>query len=78
MYKEGDLQEIIHDKVKIIDIHSDLITYFKMRVEGFKGGQVQHYIKNWEALTSDQEILNTVRGDTIEFETCPPTASLCL
>ena len=43
-----------------------------MKVDDFKGGQLRHYIKNWETLTSDQGILNTVRGDTIEFDSMPP------
>ena len=70
--KKGRLQKIIQDKVNIIGIYSELISYLKVKVDAFKGGQLRHYIKNWETLTSDQEILNTVRGDTIEFDSMPP------
>ena len=43
-----------------------------MRVHTFKGGQIRHYIRTWEALTSDQEILNIVKGDSIDFDSPPP------
>ena len=43
-----------------------------MRVDTFRGGQLKYYIKFWEALTSDSEILSTIQGDIIEFDSCPP------
>ena len=49
------------------------------RVSGkclFMGGQIQHFAKNWEKLTSDNTILNIVAGYKIEFDTIPEQTTI--
>ena len=43
-------------------------------MEKFKGGKVAlpEYVKEWEKLTSDPEILQIARGDVIKFIRDPP------
>ena len=43
-----------------------------MRVKQFRGGQLASYVSFWETLTSDPEILQTVSGASIDFDTTPP------
>ena len=42
------------------------------KVDNFKGGQLRFYKKNWKSLTFDPEILTTISGATIEFDSIPP------
>ena len=51
------------------DLH---ITKLQRACLSFKGGQVQHFISNWETLTSDPFILDAIKHYHIEFEAdCP-------
>jgi len=54
---------------------SGLVTYFTNRVKNFTGGCLATHYKEWETLTSDVEILNTVKGLPLEFERSPPENS---
>ena len=31
-------------------------------IKHFEGGRIKHFVDNWQDLTSDEEILNTVQG----------------
>ena len=50
---------------------------FKQAVDLFSGGQIKFCLSRWEALTSDQTILQTVRGEITDFIGDPPSYSLC-
>ena len=36
--------------------------------DNFEGGKLRHYVENWELLTTDPWVLNTVSGSKIDFE----------
>jgi len=40
-------------------------------VENFKGGKLKDFIHEWEGLTSDKFILNTIKGYNIELDEIP-------
>ena len=42
-------------------------------MNNYKAGQVSHCLHEWQALTSDPEILRIVKGDYITLTTMPPT-----
>ena len=42
----------------------------------FCGGQIKYFISQWEGLPSDKSILQTVKGEVIEFIGDPPTCSI--
>ena len=42
-------------------------------VENFKGGKLKDFIHEWEGLTSDTFILNTIKGYNIELDEIPKT-----
>ena len=46
-------------------------------VDLFSGGQIRSCLTQWEALTSDQSILQTVKGELIDFIGDPPNCSVC-
>ena len=52
-----------------------LRPYLEYKVKNFRGGQISTHLTQWEALTSDNTILQTVVGDTIEFIEQPPEMS---
>ena len=43
----------------------------EITVSDFQGGRLRHFASQWEALTSDPEILQTVKGYQIDFESEP-------
>lgn len=40
--------------------------------EPFQAGRLKDFVENWKEITSDEEILQTVVGCTIEFDEAPP------
>ena len=52
---------------------SRLITYFRAKVNSFKGGQLSSFCHIWEKLTSDASILQIISGECIEFLSDPPS-----
>ena len=38
-----------------------------LKVENFKAGQLSTKIRNWKTLTKDQNILNIIKEDSIDF-----------
>jgi hypothetical protein len=36
-------------------------------IKHFEGGRIKHFVDNWQDLTSDEEILNTIQGLKLEF-----------
>ena len=48
-----------------------LVKYFEYKVAGFTARQLSLSLYEWEKLTFDPEILETVTGQLIEFEQCP-------
>ena len=48
-----------------------LCGYLQARCDNFRAGCVSHSSDAWKRLTSDQEILSTVFGTTIEFDSPP-------
>ena len=48
-----------------------LLEYFKGRTKTFIAGSLAAYFHLWQDLTSDPEILETVTGQKIEFDTWP-------
>ena len=51
----------------------NLTNYLKLRCGSFKAGNVRNSLSAWQNLTSDPEILSTVTGTIIEFDTPPIT-----
>ena len=51
----------------------NLTNYLKFRCDSFKAGNVSNSLSAWQNLTSDPEILSTVTGTIIEFDTPPLT-----
>lgn len=49
---------------------TSILTELQNDASLFQGGRIQQFIKNWEKLTSDDDILQTVRGLKLEFD-CP-------
>ena len=49
----------------------DLTTYLKEKCAHFRAGNIANFSSAWQALTSDKEILTTVKGATIEFDAPP-------
>lgn len=49
----------------------DLKEYLENRCTYFRAGCITKFISNWQMITSDKEILTSVRGATIEFDTRP-------
>ena len=45
--------------------------YLNTQVDCFKAGRIKESYHIWEKLTSDSEVLNTVKGLTIEFNRTP-------
>ena len=41
----------------IVDIHYELVSYFKGKVESFQADQLIKSLVKWKSLTSDNEIL---------------------
>ena len=56
---------------------TEILPNLKQAVDSFSGGQLKFYLSRWEALTSDQTILQTVRGEIIDVIGDPPSCSLC-
>ena len=50
--------------------------YLQTRCDNFRAGCVSHSSDAWNRLTSDQEILSTVFGTTIEFDSPPCMSTL--
>ena len=51
--------------------------YLAYKVSIFCGGQLSKFLQQWKIITSDQNILQTVRGGKIEFMYAAPTNYLC-
>ena len=51
--------------------------YLAYKVSRFTGGQLCNYLQQWKILTSDQNILQIVEGDQIDFINAAPKRSLC-
>ena len=49
----------------------DLKEYLNNRCTHFRAGCITKSISNWQMITSDKEMLTSVRGATIEFDTRP-------
>ena len=45
--------------------------YLNERCARFKAGNIRLALKEWENLTSDSEILSTVKGASIDFDSSP-------
>ncbi len=48
-----------------------LLVYLENKVKMFKAGNLAAYVKEWQALTSDPEIMETLTGQRIEFFEIP-------
>ena len=48
-----------------------LLKYFQGRIQTFKAGSLAAYSHIWQELTSDPEVLETVTGQYIEFDSLP-------
>ena len=50
-----------------------LKIYLINKIKAFKGGCISSKIQEWQNITSDEEILKTVEGLTLDFEQEPPS-----
>ncbi len=57
-------------------VNNSLKHYLAYKVSVFTGGQLCNFLQQWKTLTSDQNILQTVEGDQIEFICSPPKSFL--
>ena len=78
LLQEPNREDIIHSLENIKNSLSkfpplvrDLKEYFENRYTYFRAGCITKFISNWQMITSDKEILASVRGATTEFD---PTA----
>ena len=55
-------------------IHA-LKTYLRAKHERFQAGQIKTKLNNWKRMTSDPEVLETVKGLKIKFDGNPLTCS---
>ena len=63
----SDFKSIIEKYVK---------PYLKECITSFSSGQINKSLAQWEAIISDQTILQIVKGEKIEFIVDPPTQSV--
>jgi len=62
------------DNLQVSNLEKDLpliVEYFTNRTECFKAGQLSHKLCEWQKITSDSEVLQTVCGEVIEFINLP-------
>ena len=52
-----------------------LKAYLRAKQEGFQAGQIKTKLNNWKRMTSDPEVLETVKGLKIKFDGNPMTCS---
>ena len=48
-----------------------VINYFTQRTTCFKAGQLTRRLSEWRKINSDSEVVNTVCGEKIEFNSSP-------
>jgi hypothetical protein len=65
-----------------VNNHSQIIDsyvrpYLINCIDCFIGGQISQYFTKWESITSDPTILQTVKGEKIEFLGQPPMQYVC-
>ena len=48
-----------------------LVEVYRLEADDFQAGQLPYFVNEWRALTSDNEILETVTGQHIEFNETP-------
>jgi hypothetical protein len=58
-----------------IYFNTNILPILTQHINSFYGGQIQTFLPQWETLTSDPAILQTVRGEIIEFLTDRPKNS---
>ena len=51
--------------------YRSLLTYFKSQASSFQAGRIAHCIDAWKSITADSEILTSVSGELIPFNTIP-------
>ena len=73
--EEHQIQEILTACTKNVSrfdyFWPKLKTYLRNKIKAFKGGCISSKIQEWGNITSDKEILKTVRGLTLDFEQEP-------
>ena len=74
-------QEKFHKELNILEskvtvfpeyIDSSLIPYLRAKVKLFRRGQLSLHIHEWEKLTLDASILQSISGECIKFISQPP------
>ena len=50
-------------------------VYLRVKHGGFQAGQIKTKLNNWKRMTSDPEVLETVKGLKIKFAGNPMTCS---
>ncbi len=66
------------DNSQVSSLEKDLpllVKYFNKRADCFQAGQLTHKLCEWQKITSDSEILQTVCGEEIEFMHLPHPSS---
>ena len=56
---------------------SEILPYLKSLINSFCGGQIQNFLSQLETLTSDPTILQTAKGEIIDFISDQPSNSVC-
>ena len=72
--REDMIQSLENIKKSVSEFPSlvrDLKEYLDNRYTHFRAGCITESTSNWQMITSDKEILTSVRGATIEFDTQP-------
>ena len=70
--REDIIQSLENIKKSVSEFPSlvrDVKEYLNNRCTYFRTGCITKYISNWQMITSDKEILTSVRGATIKFDT---------
>ena len=48
-------KSILDSQANIVDIHDELVSYLKGKVESFQAGQLKKSLEKWKSLTSDRK-----------------------
>lgn len=72
-FQSQELIKVKLDPSYFVKIQPNLLSLFWSQVKTFKEGKISHYMDCWRVITSDSEVLSTVKGMPIEFVNLPPS-----
>ena len=74
---QGSLDEILQDLENQVHHYTRLVPtirkFLQLEMDKFRAGNVKKFLPNWQQITENSEILETVQGAKILFFTIPPS-----